>query len=275
MLICPECSSIVQKTNPYCFSCGCPIDYIIKHQSTSSVSTNIHSNYLLKSLFDKYDSMILLDVETTGLDAKTNQIIELAAIKLRTQNNTLFIEKEMDNFIKLPHGMTLPSKIVELTNITDDMLSHQGQKEELVCHEFSRLLLDDKILIAAYNAQFDMSFIKIFLEKNNYKSIFEKIDMLDVLSVYKDRREYPHKLKDAINGYKLNDKVQNSHLAIDDVKATLEVLKEMDKEKNDLHKYINLFGYNPKYGVNGEKLNKIKYLPQPYNSHKKLYEQVK
>ena len=46
----------------------------------------------------------------------------------------------------------------------------------------------------------------------------------------------------------------------------------MDDECDDLDNYINLFGYNPKYGVQGEKINFITYLPQPYNGNRKLYQ---
>ena len=46
----------------------------------------------------------------------------------------------------------------------------------------------------------------------------------------------------------------------------------MEKECNDLDKYINMFGYNPKYGINGAKISSVKYLPQPYNLKKKLYQ---
>ena len=46
--------------------------------------------------------------------------------------------------------------------------------------------------------------------------------------------------------------MQNSHRAIDDVLALFEVLKAMDDEREDLGSYVNLFGYNPKYGVSGD-----------------------
>ncbi len=63
------------------------------------------------------------------------------------------------------------------------------------------------------------------------------------------------------------------HRAIDDAKATLELICTMGKEKDDLVRYINLFGYNPKYGVLGQKISSIKYVDQLYNSTKKIYEQ--
>ena len=96
--------------------------------------------------------------------------------------------------------------------------------------------------------------------------------MLDALTVYKDRRQYPHKLENAIMEYGLSGKVVNSHRAIDDTLATVEVLKAMDDEECDLHKYINIFGYNPKFGVSGKKISSVTYLPQGYKRFSKLYE---
>jgi DNA polymerase-3 subunit epsilon len=46
----------------------------------------------------------------------------------------------------------------------------------------------------------------------------------------------------------------------------------MWKEMDDLVHYVNLFGYNPKYGVSGSKISSVKYLPQGYERTKRLYE---
>jgi len=90
--------------------------------------------------------------------------------------------------------------------------------------------------------------------------------------VYKDRHSYPHKLCNAIEAYGLADKVVNSHRAVDDVLATVAVMLEMEKERDDLHNYVNLFGYNPKYGVDGKRIGSITYKPQPYDPIAPLYE---
>ena len=64
----------------------------------------------------------------------------------------------------------------------------------------------------------------------------------------------------------------NSHRAVDDVLATVAVMEEMEKENDDLQHYINLFGYNPKYGVDGKPIGSVTYKAQPYNPTKPLYE---
>ena len=231
------------------------------------------NNYFaLKKIFDKYDSVIVLDTETSGLSPEKNRIIELSAVKLVCDGQKAIITDEFDEFIKLPPGEKIPPEIVDLTHITDDMLESEGLSEEDACELFYDLFIEDKILIVAYNAQFDMNFLFYFLARHNKLDILKKVNMLDALTVYKDRHEYPHKLESAIVIYNLSDKVQNSHRAIDDTLATVEVLKCMDLECDDLEKYINLFGYNPKYGPAYKKIKSVTYKPQGYKVYKKLYE---
>ena len=232
-------------------------------------------NFPLKKLFDTYSSIIVLDTETSGLDPKKNTIIEISCVKLVCDGKNAIITDKLDYLIKLPEGEMLDPKIVELTHITDIMLKTEGLSEKEVCEKFSDLFKEEKILIVAYNAQFDMNFLFYFLARHNKAHILKKINMLDALTVYKDRHDYPHKLENAIVIYNLEGKVQNSHRAIDDTLATVEVLKCMDEELSDLEKYINLFGYNPKFGISMQKISSVTYKPQGYKRFKKLYEEWK
>lgn len=230
---------------------------------------------MLDRLFSMYESIVVLDTETTGLDFKNDKIIELSAIRIISERGIIRVTDKLDEFIKLPNGKTVPSEIEKLTGITDEILNLQGNTSSCVCNKFAELFRDNRILIIAYNAQFDMNFIYYFLAENNMTSVLKKINMLDAYTIYKDRYEYPHKLENAIEKYNLGDKVVNSHRAIDDTLALVEVLKAMAEECDDLHKYINLFGYNPKYGVSGQKISSVTYKPQPYNSPVKLYGDAK
>lgn len=227
---------------------------------------------MLDKFFDNYDSLIVIDTETTGLEFRLDKIIELAAIRVVRQDGHIKVTDELDLLIKLPEGMLVPEMIEKLTGITNEKLEVEGVASTDACSEFVDLFSGEKILLIAYNAQFDMNFLYYFLAEHNSTDILRKINMLDAYTIYRDRREYPHKLENAIQAYNLGDKVVNSHRAIDDTLALVEVLKAMEEECDDLYKYINLFGYNPKYGVSGKKISSVSYKAQPYNCPKKLYE---
>lgn len=216
----------------------------------------------LASLFDRYKALVIFDTETSGLNPEDDQIIELAALRVeRTATGGLRIAGKMDTFIKLPEGETLPENIVSLTGITDERLQTEGMQPVKAAGQIAKLMQNGPTLMIAHNAQFDACFLRELLR--GFKP--GHLDWLDSLTVYKDRRPYPHKLANAILAYELEDKVQNSHRAIDDVLALFEVLKAMDEERDDLGSYVNLFGYNPKYGVSGRRITGVRYEPQGFN----------
>lgn len=224
---------------------------------------------MLDSLSARFENIVVLDVETTGIDCRRDEIIELAALRVETASKTVEPAEEFDRFIRLSEGRVLPKVITELTGITESQLE-QGDSKIQAGRRFVDILSHPSTLVIAYNAQFDLCFLYYFLHREGMAEALKDIKMLDALTVYKDRRPYPHKLSDAVAAYSL--KTQNTHRAIDDAKATLELMNAMAEEKDDLDRYINLFGYNPRYGVSGPKISSIKYLPQPYDSIKKLYE---
>lgn len=224
----------------------------------------------LREIFQKYKGVVFFDTETTGLDAQSCQIIELVAIRIeQTDHGTLRVADSADVFIKLPEGQKIPEKITELTGITDEMLEAEGITEAEAAARFTDMIRGLPALLVAHNAQFDLLFIREMLQRHvgDGKKLLEVADYLDSLTVYKDRRAYPHKLANAIVAYKLEDKVKNSHRAIDDVAALFEVCKAMDAERPDLLNYVNVFGYNPKYGVSGERLPRVSYWPQRFNNY--------
>ncbi|MFI3211538.1 MAG: 3'-5' exonuclease [Peptostreptococcaceae bacterium] len=120
-------------------------------------------------------------------------------------------------------------------------------------------MINDNTLIIAYNLQFDITFMLKLFKRFDSKYQF-KCDVLDVMAVYKDRYSYPHKLCNAIDTYNVD--IENTHRAIDDIKATLEVFKKMCIQKNNLHNYINKIGYHYKYGLSGVQLPKVTYVAQ-------------
>ena len=184
----------------------------------------------LQSLFSRCDSVLVFDTETSGLSWQRDEIIEFSAIRL-TASGT----EEVDEFVRCTRS--LPPRIVELTGITDDLLREEGIGKQAFA-ELLAALLTPGTMLAAYNAQFDLLFLYAFLQK------------------YGDARLLQDKQK--------LDRVTNSHRAIDDVRATVEVLRAMGTERDDLERYVDLFGYSSKYGISGPRISSVRYLPQGY-----------
>jgi hypothetical protein len=49
-------------------------------------------------------------------------------------------------------------------------------------------------------------------------------------------------------------------------------MEEMEKERDDLDRYVNLFGYLPQFGIDGKPIGSVTYKPQPYDSKIPLYQ---
>ena len=224
-----------------------------------------------ETLFNQYDRLVLFDTETTGLLFSRDEIIEFAAVVVEKVNGTPRVVQEYDQLIALSPGGFVPPKIEQLTGISTQDLRERGLPKARVARDIAEMIQGNTLLLA-YNAHFDLSFLFYFLLRHGDPMILKGKDKLDLLTVYKDRRSYPHKLCNAIESYGLSGKVVNSHRAVDDVLATVAVMEEMDKEKPDLMRYVNLFGYHPKYGLDGKPIGSVTYKPQNYDPVKPLYE---
>ena len=224
----------------------------------------------LEKLFAKYDRLVLFDTETTGLQYSRDEIIEFAAVVVERREGVPTVIQEYDELIALSPGGFVPPKIEQLTGISTQDLRERGLPKTRVARDIGEMIAGNTLLLA-YNAHFDLSFLYYFLLRDGDPMILKGKDKLDLLTVYKDRHEYPHRLCNAIEVYGLSGKVCNSHRAVDDVLATVAVMEEMEKELDDLDRYINLFGYNPKYGVEGKPIGSVTYKPQPYHPVKPLY----
>ena len=222
------------------------------------------------ALFEKYDRLVLFDTETTGLLYSRDEIIEFAAVVVEQRNGEAEIVREYDELIALSPGGFVPAKIEELTGITNQDLKERGIPKAQVCADIAEMIAGNTLLLA-YNAHFDLSFLFYMLLRDGEPAILKGKDKLDLLTVYKDRHSYPHKLCNAIDTYGLSGQVVNSHRAVDDVIATVAVMKAMEEEKDDLMRYVNLFGYNPKYGVEGKPIGSVTYKPQKFDPIQPLY----
>ena len=225
----------------------------------------------LEGLFYQYDRLVFFDTETTGLRFSRDEIIEFAAVVVERRGGKAEIIEEYDQLVALSPGGFVPPMIQNLTGISTEDLRERGIPKTRVCCDIARLIAGNTLLLA-YNAHFDLSFLYYLLLRHGDPMILKGKDKVDLLTVYKDRHSYPHKLCNAIEVYGLSDQVVNSHRAVDDVIATVAVTLEMEKERPDLENYVNLFGYYPKYGIDGKPIGSVTYKPQQYDPPRPLYQ---
>ncbi|MDR3334839.1 MAG: 3'-5' exonuclease [Treponema sp.] len=104
-----------------------------------------------------YDEIVLesgvfvaFDLETTGLDAKKDRIVEIGAVKFDKQGL-------MARFSTLINpGIPMPEEAGRVNNITDEMLRDQPSLDE-VFPDFIRFIKNT--VLVAHNAPFDCGFI--------------------------------------------------------------------------------------------------------------------
>ena len=174
------------------------------------------------------------------------------------------IVDEYDEFIDV--GKSLDPKITKLTGITDELISDYGVYEDIVAEDLKERLTPGTLMVA-HNCQFDLMFVYNLLKRHfpdEADDIVANVYWLDTVSVLKDRKEFPHKLIDAVKYYGIEE--VNFHRAIDDTKALYNVACALKEERNDLKEYINIFGFNPKWGISGNKFSFIEYKPQYYHN---------
>ena len=225
---------------------------------------------MFASLFEHYDRLVLFDTETTGLTYSRDEIIEFAAVVVEAADGEAKITREYDELVALSPGGFVPPKIEQLTGISTQDLRERGLSKTRVCRDIAELIAGNTLLLA-YNAHFDLSFLFYLLLRSGDPAILKGKDKLDLLTVYKDRHPYPHRLCNAIEAYGLSGKVVNSHRAVDDVLATVAVMEQMEKERDDLSNYVNLFGYNPRYGAPTPGIRSVTYRPQSFQPTAPLY----
>lgn len=262
-------------STPYrtCHACGASLDAgerctCMDKKEPETKKPNTPNN--LSKVFQKYAAIVVIYTETSGLNSDLDQIIELAAIRVeQNADGHPVIKDRSDQFIKLRDGQMVPEKTAKRTGITDEMLATEGVHYYAAATHFSNMVnnAEGPVLLVSHGAQFDLSFLRKLVDFSKIcMDRLEATDYLDTITVFKDRRPYPHTLGDAIAAYKLQDKVQNCHRAIDAAEATLEVLLAMDNERADLLTYVNLFGYDPKYGVRGRRIDGVTYWPQHFHT---------
>ena len=162
------------------------------------------------------DEYVVFDIETTGLNKEKCKIIEIGAVKIRNRE----IVDRYSTFID--PGEKLSDEIVDLTNITDDML--EGQRPiETVLPEFLDFVGDD--VLVAHNASFDTGFVRIKAEELGIE--YRKNTILDTLELSRTLLKELKKHKLDVVAKHLGVSLEGHHRAVNDAEATAEIFLKL------------------------------------------------
>ena len=173
-----------------------------------------------KNLLDQ--EYVVFDFETTGFNAGgADSIIEIGAVKMK---NGEIIER-YDELIN--PGKPLPSKIIEVTNITDDMLKDKDNEENAV-KRFIKWF--GNLPMVAHNAKFDVSFLEKAYQKYGLGEFTNPV--LDTLEISRtlDSGFARHSLSALVKRYEVPWDESSHHRGDYDAEGTALVFWKMLKK---------------------------------------------
>lgn len=175
-----------------------------------------------KSLIQFPKDFIVIDLETTGLDPKCNDIIEISAIKIRDNQ----IADTFDTLIN--PGYPIGNFISELTGITDDMLAEAPKIQEVL--PLLREFLDNDILMG-HNAHFDINFL--YDDYDYFLNYPLTNDFIDTMRLAKRimKEQNHHRLIDVAEAFGIA--VEQSHRALADCYTTLMCYYKLKEHVNE------------------------------------------
>ena len=196
---------------------------------------------------------VVFDFETTGFNAGgKDSIIEIGAVKI---HNGEILER-YDELIN--PGRKLPNKIVEITNITDEMLADKDNEENAI-KRFIEWFGD--LPMVAHNAKFDVSFLEMAYRKYNLGTF--KNTVIDTLELSRtmDNTYARHSLSALVKRYNVPWDESAHHRGDYDAEGTalvfhkmmkklsdrnLEKISDLDKlvSRDEIHKYGRSFHVN-------------------------------
>jgi len=176
---------------------------------------------------------VVFDVETTGLSAIYNDLIQVAASKMYKGN----IIAEFDEFINPGHPLS--AFTTELTGITDDHVKNAKPLVQ-VLKEFQEFCQDT--VLVAHNASFDVGFMNANYERHGLPRITQPV--IDTLEFA--RNLYPEYKRHGLGPLtkRFGVALEHHHMANYDAEATGRLLFIFIKEVAEKHGVTDLARLN-------------------------------
>ena len=180
----------------------------------------------------KDETYVVFDIETTGLSAVYDQIIEIAAVKI---HDGAVIDR-YESFANPHHPLSATT--IELTGITDAMVQ-DARDIDVVLKEYKEWAGD--AIQVAHNASFDTGFLKVHYPRNQVGGFDSSvIDTLELArALYPDMKN--HRLNTLCKRFDIE--LTQHHRAIYDAEATgylfLKLLKDAEEKGIETHEQLN------------------------------------
>jgi len=180
-------------------------------------------DYEQSGLFDEEaktfaGAYVVFDLETTGLEASKEEIIEIGACKVIDGR----IDEVFSTFVK--PSKAIPKEITELTGINEEMVK-DAPTINYVLPDFFKFCYGASLV--AHNIAFDISFVHAIAKKLSYNFNHENIDTIEMAKKYLPGLKN-YKLGTVVE--KLGISLENAHRAVHDATATAKVfIKLMQK----------------------------------------------
>lgn len=158
---------------------------------------------------------VILDLETTGLDASKDLIIEIGAIKIAetVEEYTCLVKQDLK----------LTDTIIKLTGISQDQVDN-GKDQDIALAELLDFIGDSPIV--GYNINFDIKFINEGLKNMGRGKI--KNQLYDAMKYVKQENMFlkNYKLETALKEYGIDEQVP--HRALSDARLIQKLVKNLD-----------------------------------------------
>ena len=160
---------------------------------------------------------VVFDLETTGISPKTDEVVEISAVKVEHGKVTDEFSTLVNPKQRIPYGAS------RVNGITDDMVAEAPFFEQ-VLEEFLEFI-EGFVLVGHNIARFDMNFLYRDVEKYFERSLPN--DYIDTLQMA--RRELPnlehHRLTDLAEYYGIS--AEGAHRALNDCWMNQQVFEKM------------------------------------------------
>lgn len=197
-------------------------------------------------------TFIVFDLETTGLNPASEEITEIAAVRVVEGE----IRDSFQTYVN-PHK-PIPAEITELTGISDETVADAPDLDKAV-PEFLAWAGEGQYPLVAHNAGFDMGFLRTACKRLGIEREFTSIDTLEMSRLM---LPHMHKFKLNILAKELQVGPFEHHRASEDAAVLGRIYVKLLKRLREEMHAVTTADINPVLAATTDRKNKLKNLPR-------------